>query len=151
MKATAEQRKIALKKILIWQREQKNNKEKQNEIPAFDNEQMLLHFYDISEAIKLKFSKESITTGENLIITFKNQLISIEPSVINSALTYEKLNKKYKLEAKTFIKEIHSRFDNGHSHVTESFIVDFLNEIIKEKKLQDEKSALKRKIVWIKK
>ena len=112
---------------------------------------MILHFYDIGEAIKLKFSKASITKEDDLIITFKNQLVSIEPSVVNSALTYEKLNKKYRLEAKTFIEVVLSRFGDGYSHLTETLIVDFLNEIIKEKKLQDEKEAFKRKIVWLKK
>lgn len=99
--------------------------------------------------IKLKHSKESISTEEDLIINFKNQLISIEPNIVNSALAYEELNNTYKLQAKTFIEEIMLRV--GYSHVSEALIIDFLKEIIKEKKLQIEKEAFKRKIVWLKK
>jgi len=124
---------------------------KQNEILAFDNEQMKLHFYDISEAIDLKFSQESISSDEDLIITFKNQFISIEPSLVKSALAYEELNNTYKLEGKSFIDEILSRFGDGYAHVTETLIIDFLNEIINQKKLQNEKETFKRKIVWLKK
>ena len=163
-KPAKEQMKIVMRKIGKSQQAQREAKENnvsamedivddkiQNDKSTFDNEQMLLHFHDISEAIKLKHSKELFSTEEDLIITFKNQLISIEPSVVNSALAYEKLNKTYRLEAKAFIEVILSRFGDGYSRVTEELIVDFLNEIIKEKKLQIEKEDFKRKIVWIKK
>ena len=140
------------KMMFLIEKEQKSQEEeKLNEKPAFDNEQMILHFYDIGEAIKLKHSKESISTEEDLNIIFQNQLISIEPSIVNSALAYEELNNTYKLEAKTLIEEIISRFGDGYEHITETLVVDFLKEILKQKKLQDEKEAFKRKIVWLKK
>ena len=127
------------------------DKEKQDETPKFNNEQMLLHLYDIGEAIELKFSQESISTDKDLIITFKNQLIPIEPSLIEFAFAYEELNKTFRLEAKTLIEELILRMGEGYSHITETLIIDFLNEILKEKKLQIEKEAFKRKIVWLKK
>ena len=127
------------------------DKEKQNATPKFNNEQMLLHLYDIGEAIELKFSKESISTDKDLIITFKNQLISIEPILVKLAFEYEEFDNTYKLEAKTLIQEIISRFGDGYEHVTEKLIVDFLKEILKQKKLQIEKEEFKRKIVWLKK
>ena len=212
MKPTKEQIKIVFRKILFWQREQKNkeenyvfamdeikieethnnisvpdnilvenekltikerynqipqsekakmmfqilkrerlNKEKQDETPKFNNEQMLLHLYDIGEAIELKFSQESISTDKDLNITFKNQLISIEPILVKMAFEYEEFNKTYKLEAKTLIEEIILRMGDGYAHVPEKLIVDFLQEILKEKKLQIEKESFKRKIVWLKK
>lgn len=212
MKPTKEQIKIVLRKIFIWQKEQKNkeennffekekidneethnnipvpdnlpvenekltikerydkipqsekakmmfqilkrerlDKEKQDETPKFNNEQMLLHLYDIGEAIELKFSQESISTDGDLKILFKNQLIPIEPSLIEFAFAYEELNKTFRLEAKTLIEELILRMGDGYSHITETLIVDFLNEILKEKKLQIEKKAFKRKIVWLKK
>lgn len=126
------------------------DKEKQDETPKFKNEQMLLHLYDIGEAIELKFSQESISTDKDLIITFKNQLISIEPILVKMAFEYEEFDKTYKLEAKTLIEEIILRMGDGYAHVTETLIVDFLKEILKEKKLQIEKEAFKRKIVWLK-
>ena len=212
MKPTKEQIKIVFRKILFWQREQKNkeenyvfamdeikieethnnisvpdnipvenekltikerynqipqsekaklmfqilkserlNEKKQIETPKFNNEQMLLHYYDICEAIQLKFSQESISTNKDLIITFKNQLISIEPILVKLAFEYEEFDKTYKLEARTLIGEIISRLGEGYEHVPKSLIIDFLKEILKQKKLQDEKEAFKRKIVWIKK
>lgn len=214
MKPTKEQIKIVFKKILFWQREQKNkeenkitvedkteneetlnnisvpdnaqienenkeltiqerlsqipdsykakmmfqilkrerlDKEKQSERPPFNNEQMKLHLYDICEAIELKFSKNLNSTDEDLQIIFKKQLISIEPSLVEFAFVYEEFDNTYKLEAKTLIEEIILRFGDGYEHVTERLIVDFLKEILKQKKLQDEKEAFKRKIVWLKK
>ncbi len=164
MKPTKKQIKIALIKIGDYQKAQReanennitgdeiiDDEEIQNKKSTFDNEQMLLHFYDIGEAIKLKHSKESISTEEDLNIIFQNQLISIEPSIVNSALAYEELNNTYKLEAKTLIEEIVLRCGDGYSHINENIIVDFLNEIIKQKKLQIEKETFKRKIVWLKK
>ncbi len=130
-------------------REQLNAEQKI--IPPFDNEQMHLHFYDIGEAIELKFSQESISTDKDLIITFKNQLISIEPILVKMAFEYEEFDKTYKLEAKTLIGEIILRMGEGYEHVTETLIVDFLQEILKEKKLQIEKEAFRRKVVWLKK
>lgn len=127
------------------------NKEKQSETPPFKNEQMLLHLYDICEAIELKFSQDPNSTDEDLKIIFKNQLIPIEPSLVEFALAYEELNKTFRLEAKTLIEELILRMGDGYSHITETLVVDFLNEIIKEKKLQIEKEAFKRKIVWLKK
>jgi hypothetical protein len=112
---------------------------------------MLLHFFNKREAIKLKFSKELISMEEELNINFRNQVISIEPSIVVSAFAYEELNNIYKLEARTLIKLIFSRFGDEYAHLTEALIVDFLNEIIKEKKLQIEKEVFKRKIVWLKK
>jgi hypothetical protein len=124
-------------------------KRKQTEIPAFDNEQMLLHFLDKREEVELKFRKELISTEEDLNIIFQNQVMAIEPSLVVSAFAYEELNNTYSLEAKTLIEEIMLRV--GYSHVSEALIIDFLNEIIKQKKLQIEKEAFKRKIVWLKK
>ena len=122
---------------------------KQPETSAFDNEQMLLHFLDKCEEIELKFSEELITTEEDLNIIFQNQVIAIKPSVVVTAFAYEELNNTYRLEAKTLIEEIMLRV--GYSHVSEALIIDFLKEIIKEKKLQIEKESFKRKIVWLKK
>ena len=124
---------------------------KQPETSAFDNEQMLLHFSDKREEVELKFSEELISTDEDLNIIFRNQVIAIDPSMVVSAFAYEELNNSYRLEAKTLIEEIILRIGDGYAHVTDSLIVDFLNEIIKEKKLQIEKEAFKRKIVWLKK
>jgi hypothetical protein len=107
-------------------------------------------FY-LCEAIQLKFSQESISTDKDFIITFKNQLISIEPSLVEFGFAYEGLNKTFRLEAKTLIEELILRIGNGYSHITETLIIDFFKEILKEKKLQDEKEAFKRKIVWLKK
>lgn len=127
------------------------DEKKQDETPKFNNEQMLLHLYDIGEAIELKFSKDSNSTDGDLKILFKNQLIPIEPSLIEFAFAYEELNKTFRLEAKTLIEELILRMGDGYSHITETLIIDFLNEILKEKKLQIEKEAFKRKIVWLKK
>lgn len=127
------------------------DKEKQDETPKFNNEQMLLHLYDIGEAIELKFSQESISKDGDLKILFKNQLIPIEPPLVEFAFAYEELNKTFRLEAKTLIEELILRMGDGYSHITETLIVDFLNEILKEKKLQIEKESFKRKIVWLKK
>ncbi|MBF2709337.1 hypothetical protein [Flavobacterium soyangense] len=112
---------------------------------------MKLHLYDICEAIELKSSQESISTKEDLKIIFKNQLISIEPSLVEFAFAYEELNNTYQLEAKMLIEEMISRFGDGYEHVPEKLIVDFLKEILKQKKLQDEKEVFKRKIIWLKK
>jgi hypothetical protein len=140
------------KMMFLIENEQKSQEERnQTEIPAFNNEQMKLHLYDIGEVIKLKFSQESISTDGDLIITFKNQLISIEPSLVEFAFAYEELNNTYQLEAKMLIEEMISRFGDGYEHVPETLIVDFLKEILKQKKLQIEKEAFKRKIVWLKK
>lgn len=127
------------------------NKEKQTETHTFNNEQMHLHFYDICEAIELKYSQELNSRKEDLQIIIKNQLVSIEPCLVEFALVYEEFYNTYKLEAKTLIEVLISRFGDGYEHVTETLIIDFLNEIIKQKKLQDEKEAFKRKIVWLKK
>ncbi len=161
-KPTKEQIKIVFKKILNYQRSQTevnednvsvkgkiDNEETQKDKSKFDNEQMLLHFLDKCEEIELKFSKELISTEENLNIIFQNQVMAIEPSIVVSAFAYEELNNTYRLEAKTLIEEIMLRV--GFTHVSEAIIIDFLKEIIKEKKLQIEKEAFKRNIVWLKK
>lgn len=155
--------KIALTKIMSYLKEQKEaeknmspadkivgNSAKPNNKSCFDNEQMLLHFYDILESIKLKFQKESISADDDLIINFGNQFISIEPGMVNFALAYEELNNTYKLEAITLIEEIILRIEDENPNLTKTTIINFFNEIIKEKKLQDEKEAFKRKIVWLK-
>ena len=156
--------KIVMRKIAKSQKAQREAKENnvsatedivddktQNDKSTFDNEQMLLHFYNMREAIKLRLSKETISSEQDLNIIFKNKLIPIEPSIVISALAYEELKDTYILEAKTLIELIFSRIGDGYSHSTEELIVDFINEIIKEKKLQIEKEDFKRKIVWIKK
>lgn len=163
-KPTKEQIKTVFKKILNYHRLQREanennvsvkdnagNEETQKDKSKFDNEQMLLHFYDISEGIELKFSKESNSIEEDLKINFRNQLISIEPSLTEFAFTYEELNKTFRLEAKTLIEELIIRMGDEYSLITETLVVDFLKEILKEKKLQIEKEAFKRKIVWLKK
>lgn len=122
---------------------------KHNETPKFNNEQMLLHFLDKREEVELKFWKELISTEEDLNIIFQNQVIAIEPSLVVSAFAYEELNNTYRLEAKTLIDEIMLRV--GYCHVSEALIIDFLKEIIREKKLQIKKEAFKRKVVWLKK
>lgn len=162
MKPTKEQIKIVFKKILTYQREQREvnennvsikdeigNEEKLNQKHQFDNEQMLLHFFDKRQEIELKFSQELISTEEDLKIIFKNQVMAIEHSLVVSAFAYEELNNTYRLEAKTLIEEIMLRV--GYSNVSEALIIDFLKEIIKEKKIQIEKEAFKRKIIWFKK
>lgn len=123
----------------------------QNETSPFDNEQMLLHFYDMTESIRLKFSKKKFSNKKNFEIVFNNQLIEIDPELVIVAFAYKKLNKTYKIEGKTFIQELISRCGEGYSHINEIVLVNFLNEIIIQKKLQIEKEAFKRKIVWLKK
>jgi hypothetical protein len=127
---------------------EQNSQEESKHIktPAFDNDQMYLHLYEIFEAIKLKFSQE-----ESFTVTFQNTVIPIDLSTIEIAFAYEELNRTYRLEAKTLIEEIISRIGSGYPHITENLMVDFLKEIIKQKKLHDEKEAFNKKVVWVKK
>ncbi len=84
-KPTKEQKKAALTKIvhhLMNQRKADENTvsntediqkvEKQNETPSFDNEQMLLHFYDMTKAVKLKFAKELISVDQLCCLPFNS-------------------------------------------------------------------------------
>lgn len=126
-------------------KEQTNNIENE----TFDNEQMILHLYDIMEAIDLKISDGKILIVEDLVVTYKNQLIPIEVSLIKLAYIYEKLEKTFRLEAKILIEMILSR--GQLEYITELDLIDLLKEIRKQQKLQNEKKAFKSKIVWVKK
>jgi hypothetical protein len=133
-------------------KEQNSQEESKHvKIPAFDNDQMYLHLHEICEAIKLKFSQEESFTKESFTVTFQNTIIPIDLNTIEIAFAYEELNRTYRLEAKTLIEEIIARIGSGYAHITETLMVDFLKEIIEQKKLHDEKKAFNRKVVWVKK
>jgi hypothetical protein len=110
-----------------------DDEKRHNEIPEFDNEQMLLHFFDIRKCIQLKFSQDPNSTEKELKITFQNQIIFIEPGVVISAFAYEELNLIYRLEAKYLVELIFSKCGERFSSATKTVIVSFLKEIIEQK------------------
>jgi len=169
-KPTKDQMKIALKKIAVYQNENKTVNKiedstlkqefkevilklhidiKETDPPVFKNEQMLLNLYDIGEEIKLKKLNDSVLIEEDFNILFKNKIISINSELVDFALSYEELNTNYQLEAKTLIQEIIRRFGEGYSNVSEKFIVDFFEEIIKQYTIQKEKVVLKVKVLTL--
>jgi hypothetical protein len=127
---------------------EKNNKEllgeENDNKKRFDNEQMKLHFYDILEEIELKFAKEK-NLQEELKIIFLDIELTIDSKFLVFAFAYEELENKYKLEALTLIEEIHSRFGEGYEYLTKSTLIEFIKEILKQKKIQIEKDSLQKK------
>ncbi len=110
----------------------------------FDNGQMLLHFYDI-------YSKTNIKPETKFDVSFKNNVVEIDSSMIKFTISYYKLKKKYLLECETLLDEIITRMGIDYSHITKGYLKEFFNEIYKKIKLLKEKEKMKRKIVWLKK
>lgn len=134
----------------ILKREDSSKEINKTEAAQFENKQMYNHLHDIFESIHLKLANETTFNQDNFKITFQNKLIPIDSNTLEIALAYEELNKTYRLEAKTLIELLLVELVEKDSNVTENFIINFLNEIIKQKKLQTEKELFKGKIVWLK-
>lgn len=116
---------------------------------TFKNEQMLLHFADISDEIDLRISKGKIIIDEDLVVSYKNMIIPIETSIIKLAYIYKKLEKTFRLDAKMLLQEIFSR--GQLNYITELDVINILKEVRKQQKLKAERTAFKKKIVWLKK
>ena len=102
----------------------------------FDNEQMLLHFGDILD--KLKMDKDLFINVE-----FQGESIKIDSSFINFVIAYEKLKKKYRLESETLLEEIIFRKNNEHNF-TKYYLKDFFNIAFKEILLHKKEKRFKK-------
>jgi len=115
---------------------------------TFDNEQMILHYADISDEIDLKISKGKIIVDENFSIIYKNQIMEVDSALISFSYSYKELENTYRLEAKMLIELMLSKDDMDY--ISEFDLIHLFNEIFKQHKLQNEKKAFKSKIVWLK-
>lgn len=116
---------------------------------TFDNEQMILHYADISDALDLKIAEGKIIIDENFSIIYKNQIIEVDTALINFSYSYKELENTYRLEAKMLIQLMLSRGDMDY--ISEFDLTLLFNEIFIQHKLQNEKKAFKSKVVWVKK
>jgi hypothetical protein len=116
---------------------------------TFDNEQMLLHFGDISDEIDLKVSEGIIIIYEDLTVFYKSRNIPVDSRIIKFAYIYRKLEKTYRLEAKTLMEVLFKR--GGFLNFSELDLINILKEVRKQQKLKAERTAFKKKIVWLKK
>jgi hypothetical protein len=111
----------------------------------FDNEQMLLHFYDIYSEIKIE-------SNIKFEIFFNNSNIEIDNSLIKFALSYYELKKKYILESETLLNQILFKINhNNYFKNTDYNLKDFFSEILYNYNRFLEKEQLKTNIVWLKK
>jgi hypothetical protein len=102
----------------------------------FDNEQMLLHFGDILD--KLKIDKDLFINVE-----FHGKSIIIDSSLINFIIAYKKLKKKYRLESVTLLEEIIFRL-NKAQYFNKDYLKEFFNTAIIEIKLHKKEKKLKK-------
>jgi len=116
----------------------------------FNNEQMLLHFADITDEITLKLSNDD-STKEDFNILYRNKIITVDQSMFEFAFAYTELEKKYRLEGISLIDEILKRGNYNFTHFTQNKLSFFLKEIVKQKKYFDEKEKWKKRVVWLKK
>jgi hypothetical protein len=116
---------------------------------TFDNEQMLLHFGDICDEIDLKVSEGIIIINDDLTVFYKSRNIPVDSRIIKFAYVYRKLEKTYRLEAKTLMEVLFKR--GGFLNFSELDLINILKEVRKQHKLKNQKAAFKSKIVWLKK
>ena len=115
---------------------------------AFDNEQMLFHFGDISDEIDAKISEGKIIVDEEVSVQYKSHEITVDAVVIKFAYIYNKLEKTYRLEAKTLMEEV---FKRGEIiNFSELDLINLLKAVRKQHKLQMKKAIFKKKIIWLK-
>ncbi|MBG6109351.1 hypothetical protein IWX84_000206 [Flavobacterium sp. CG_9.10] len=115
---------------------------------TFDNEQMLLHFGDISDEIDLNVSEGIIIIDEDLVVIYKSLNIPVDAKIIKFAYVYKKLEKTYRLEAKTLMEVLFKR--GAFINFSELDLINILTEVRKQHKLQTEKAPFTSKIVWLK-
>jgi hypothetical protein len=115
---------------------------------TFDNEQMILHLCDISDALDLNIAERKIIIDDNFSIIYKNQIMEVDSELINFAYSYIELENTYRLEAKVLIELILSRGEMDY--ISEDDLILLFNEIFIQHKLHTDKQAFKNKIVWLK-
>ncbi len=136
--------------LALLQEEPKKKTETRKIKSEFDNEQMLLHFADITDEITLKLSNDD-SSKEDFNILYRNKIIIVNQSMFEFALAYIELEKKYRLESISLINEISYRRGHNFTHFTQNDLSLLFKEIVKQKTYFDEKEKWKKRVVWAKK
>ena len=116
---------------------------KEVDIDKFDNGQMLIHFGEIYDKIKLN-------SDDVISVELYGIVKEVNSEIIKCIITYFKLEKKYKLESETLLNEIIIRMGSDFSHISKDHLKEFFNKIHYNIKLLKEKDKMREKIVWLK-
>ncbi|WP_264558641.1 hypothetical protein [Flavobacterium sp. N2270] len=81
----------------------------------FCNIQMLNHFGEITEKIKIE-------ADEVISVEFYGEIIQLNNVIVEFSIAYNKLKKKYRLESESLLDEIVYRLDVDNSDVVKSNI-----------------------------
>ena len=135
----------------LFNEEPKEKAVKKSVKGEFNNEQMYLHFADITDGVELNSSKDVNTSKKDFNILFRDKVITVDQSMLEFAISYFEFEKQYRLEAKTLMNELLIRIGEKHPRSTEYDIKTLFKEIISQKKYFNEKEELKKRVVWVNK
>ena len=110
----------------------------------FENEHMLLHFFEI-------LTSEDYEPLMEFNIYINNNIIEVDHSMLKFTISYFKLKKLYLLESDDLLNKILNKINSEYYIFDKNDLKDLFYEIYINYKILKEYQKMKNKIVWVNK